>query len=456
MSTFLLVCSVNEKITYKLSDVLKFTIPLLLSALSMNLMFSVDRIVLAYYSVDSMTAASIAGSFMALIHFMFISIAQIAVIFVGQYNGSKDYQKIAQPVWQMVYFCLFSCAFLLPIAYWTEYFCFVPDCYFKEASQYQRIMMSFSWLPPLNAAFSSFFIGRCEGKVVSIVVVTSNLLNLLLDVILIFGVDNLLQPMGTRGAAIATVVSEFVYLFILLSIFFNKNNRKMCNTLDIKFRKSLFLQCLKTGFPISLSKCFTFAAWYIMFLCFSYASKDLATIESVLMSMFVIFIFFADGASKAISSMSANLIGSAKYGEIHTLFLLFMKLNFFTCLSFAVPLVFYQDLLFYFIDNAQGNITHLYSEFSFVFYSLWILIFTDGIFYIICGILSSGGDTKFPMYIEILSSWMFGAIPAIIMYYTGTLTTVMVMYTLIPIGCILNAIICYKRYKTGIWMKKLV
>ncbi|MDR0580814.1 MAG: polysaccharide biosynthesis C-terminal domain-containing protein [Holosporaceae bacterium] len=440
---------------HSVREVLKFTIPMVLTSLSASLMFNVDRMMLAHYSVDSMNSAALAGNFTAMISYIVISIAQIATVFVGQYNGLGEYKKTGWPAWQMIYLGLFSFLALVPLAMICHHFGIFPEYYREDGMKYLRIIMAFAGLHAISAALSSFFIGRGESFLVIVVVFMANILNFLLNACLIFGIDGFFAPLGITGAAIATVVSEIFSALILLGIFLNKINRKLYNTHDNKFRKKLFFDCVKIGLPLSFGKMLSLLAWFVLLLLFNYASKDLATIEAFAVNVWAIFIFFADGCGRAISSMSANLIGENNLPAIKKLLKLFLGINLIVCLIFSIPLVFYQDSMLWFMDGVKG-VTHLYSEFKFIFVSIWVLIFTDSIFYLVCGVLNSGGDTKFPVCLELATLWLGCVVPTAILYATGNLTTVRVTYSLLMVTGTINSLVVYWRYRRLKWFTRLI
>ncbi|MDR2067751.1 MAG: hypothetical protein LBP41_02055 [Holosporaceae bacterium] len=445
-----------QKHGYSLREVLKFTLPLVLMTLSFNLMFSVDRMVLARYSIDSMNAVSLAGNFVVITSFIAIVIAQMATVFVGQYNGLGEYKKTGWPVWQMIYFSLMSLLFFVPCGLATEYIDIFPNLYRDERICYQKIVMISSGIPAISSALSSFFIGRGQSTIVIIAVLIGNVINFCLDIALVFGVEGVVPPLGAKGAAIATVIGELARVIILFALFLNKDNRFNCATFDYKFRKRLFWDCVRTGFPISLTKSLGLLAWFLLLLMFTSVSRDFATIESVLVSLWAVFAFFSEGVARAISALTANLIGQNNLKAVKKLLTLFLKLNMIVTLIFAIPLVIYQNIFFTFLDKLNGNIAHLYSDFSFVFCSLWITLFMDGIFYIVCGVLSAGGDTKFPMYVEQGATWLLIVLPTAAMYFSGTLRTIRATYVMIPAASCVNVVAIYFRYKKMKWFQRLV
>src|SRR5690606_24666188 len=79
-------------------------LPLILSSLSSALMISADRVILAQFDHHAMNAAAMTAVIFFTFAFGAISVAGISEVFVGQHNGAKRYQKIGEPVWQMIWF----------------------------------------------------------------------------------------------------------------------------------------------------------------------------------------------------------------------------------------------------------------------------------------------------------------------------------------------------------------
>ncbi|MDR3151460.1 MAG: hypothetical protein LBT67_01235, partial [Holosporaceae bacterium] len=119
---------------------MNITVPIMISMASVFLMLLIDRAMLASYSMDSMNAATMSGNFVCIFTFMYTGIADSAEIFVGQYNGTKQYDKLAAPVWQMIYMSLASCMISIPIAYFSDYINTLPHYYLKEGVTYQQIL----------------------------------------------------------------------------------------------------------------------------------------------------------------------------------------------------------------------------------------------------------------------------------------------------------------------------
>jgi Na+-driven multidrug efflux pump len=93
-------------------DVLGISLPLVASMGSITLMQFTDRIFLAGYSMDAISAALPAGiaSFTAISFFM--GVANYVNAFVAQYTGAHAFNRVGAALWQGIYFALFSAVIL--------------------------------------------------------------------------------------------------------------------------------------------------------------------------------------------------------------------------------------------------------------------------------------------------------------------------------------------------------
>lgn len=440
---------------YSTKEVIKFSLPLILSSLSMNLMVAMDRLVLTKYSIAAMNAATLGGMAVSLFSFMLVSVCQIASVFVGQYNGKGEFEKTAQPTWQMIYLSLLSFIVFIPLSYATEYICFIPEYFRADGVPYQKILMAFAPFQAVFVALCSFFIGRKKSNIIICTVLVGNVVNFVLCVLLVFGYKNVVPSFGAVGAASATVTANFVQIVILGIAFFSRNNRRIYGSSNRTFQAKLFFHCMKIGVPFSFGKFLNMIAWYVMLMFFSHTSKELSTIISAEFMFFLIFVFVANGCEASISSLSSNLIGENDLDGIKRLFKLYMKFNVVAAVIFSIPLLFWHECLYALLSNAE-ELRPLHSEFEFIMYSLWFTIIADNFFYTVSGILTAGGETKYPMFLEVMSAWFGGAIPTAIMYYTGHLNSVREVYTLIPLTCLINCLLIYRKYNSFTWFKKLV
>jgi len=432
-------------------SILSVTIPILCTSLSICLMFVTDRLMLAGYCLDSMNASVMSGNFVVTFSYMLVSVAASSEIFVGQYNGDKQYDQLGAPTWQMIYLSIFSILIFVPVAYYSEYFNTLPDYFLEEGLAYQRPLMYFGFLQGIIMAFAAFFVGQGKARIVTSVVVIGVVINAILAYIFIYKFR-----MGCSGAATATVIAEAIQATTLAAIFFNKKNREIYKTWqNRRFNKKLFWGCIKIGGPLALGHFIAMAAWYTTQTAVAHVSKEQATIYNVGINIYVFFIFFGDGLNKAIATISANMIGRRDLPSIRKTYKFFVRMALMFSSLVAIPLIVFPEWTLKELDMVSHDFIKLHDQIRVVFLLVSINNFLETLMLMTWGVLNSGGDTRYPVIVNQVLIWTLVVAPIIIAYYMEMLDGTMV-YKFCMIWLSISLFMFYRRYKSLKWYNKLV
>ncbi|MDR1488441.1 MAG: MATE family efflux transporter [Holosporales bacterium] len=443
----------NAEINSTYRSILRIAIPTILTSLSTSLMYFVDRAILAGYSTEAMYAATVSGNFVSVFSWIFVGVASTAEIFVGQYNGKNQYDKLAVPIWQMIYMALMSAVIFLPMGYFSEYMNFLPDYARKEGIDYQRALFYSAFLPSLIAALSAFFIGQGKTYVVTIVAVICNVLNGVLAYWFVHGLHE-----GAGGAAKATIISALFQTIILIAMFLSKRNRQDYKTLkNCAFNKKMFYECFKIGAPLSFGHFFSILAWYLIIIIIGHSSKKLGIVYGIGVTIYGLISFFSEGLNKAIATMTSNMIGRKDIESVKKIYKRFILLLIGFIVLLSIPMVFYQNLSFSTLNLMQdNNIVDLHADLSIVLmFSIGIFLF-EALEYITWGILLAGGDSKYPIIVSQICLWTILVIPTTILCYNNKLSSISTIYLLMVLCFIISFLLVYRRYKSLKWFKELV
>ena len=441
----------HKTVDSSVSSIVSITLPILLTALSMSTMFAIDRFMLGKYSLNSMNAAVMSGNFVVIFSYMLVGIAASAEVYVGQYNGDKQYDRLGGPVWQMIRLSVFCILIFAPIAYFSEYFNTLPEYFLEEGLAFQRPLMYFAFLPGAIVAFSAFFIGQGKAKIVTNVVVSGTVLNAVLAYIFV-----LVLRKGCFGAACATIIAESAQVTTLGCIFFSKNNRRIYKTWsNRKFDKELFLGCIKIGGPLSLSNFMALAAWYVVQTAVSHVSKEEATIYNVCINLYVLSIFFGDGLNKAIATISANMVARRDLPSIQKTYRIFIAMGVIFFLLISIPMVLFPDVILSALDMINGDIAKMHDKIKTLMIIVSINNLLETAMMVTCGVLISGGDSKYPTVVNQTLIWTVVILPVMIMYRLNLLTA-MTSFTFSILWLSISFSLMYRRYKSLKWYNKLV
>lgn len=253
----------------------------------------------------------------------------------------------------------------------------------------------------LMMVLSSSLRGAGDTKTPMKIAIVANIINIVLDYVLIFGIFNF-EGLGILGAGIATTVSRVVGVVLLLKKI-NSNNTKIHIDIFSKWiiNKEILKSIIKIGVPAALEKLImrfgqlVYGGMIIKIGTESYAAHNIAgTIEtfSYLPGM---------GFGVAAATLVGQNLGAKKTDEAHkvglisyflsTVFMVIMGVAFYIFAPFLAGL-FSEDLEVIDLVVKVLRIIALVQPFLCI-----TLVITSA--------LQGAGDTKFPMYSTFIGIW---------------------------------------------------
>lgn len=430
-----------------------FTIsfPLMLSTLASACMIFIDRIMLSHYNIDTMNSVSTVANTTSMFIFSLVGTTTIAEVFVGQYNGSKNFRKLSSPVWQMIWLSLFSSLIFVPCAFFGGEF-FIPEAIYQNAFPFYFWMVLFSPVFGIVGALSSFFIGRGKTIVITISAFIANILNISLNYFLIFGIGSM-PPLGAGGAAIGTVISNIVWAIVLFALFLREKYRKKYHTSDYSFDKNLLIKCLKVGTPSTISHFIEMFGWTVLGYYVAEFGKEYLSVYSIAVSIYILFVFYMDGLSKGVAALSANFIGAKKRRLIQKIMRSAIIIHLFFVGTVSIVLLFFPEYLIDLFKSENAKIEpFILNELKISLRATSLYFLIDGFAWIYAGIMIAGGDTRFLMFSNLFCTWILTVIPCILwfMFFPSSPSTIFIyIYPLYATGMV---ILTFYRIKSGKWL----
>ncbi len=380
--------------------------PLMISSLASLFMIFTDRIFLAHYSVAalnaSVNAGTLAWAFMAAVGM----ITAMSEIFVAQYNGAKQYKRLGIPTWQMIWFSLFSLLFFVPMAVWGAPLIYGGDAHAHLEIPYFRLLMLFGPSYALMTAFAGFFIGRGKTQMMIWLAIIGNLINIVLDWVLIFGVKGYIPEMGIDGAAIATCTGYLFESVVLGYFFLKKENRTQYGTAYWRLNMKEMKKCFMVGLPQGIFYGLEVLGWAAFYWMMTQMGETHITMSSICQTFAILLSFFCDGLSRGAAALAGNFIGSRRFDLVQKVLKSgFTLLIGFTAVTALILLLDPVDLVrLLFIENpgviSEGSLK-ICMILSFAY------IFFDGLRWLFSGLLVAAGDSFFLLIAGSLSVWVF-------------------------------------------------
>ncbi len=393
-------------------QILRMAIPLMVTALSFSLMLFVDRYFLS--QISEMAALSIvsSGTLTWVTVYGWSNLTGISEVFVARHYGSKRFDKIAESVWQMIWIGVFSSIFFLFLFFWGapfwQYFGYLG---FQEERDYFSYTMIFGWSYPINAALVGFFIGRGEIKTVTKAAFIGNISNIILDKVLIFGIDGILPALEVKGAAVATSAGVAVQTLFLFLTFLNKENREKFQTHKPNLNFSIMKESVQIGGPAALFIIFEILGWATFYQIALNKGTEYGIAAFVCQNTWLLFYAFNDAIHKSIIALSGNLFGAWELHLIPKLIWSGVKLH----LAFlGIMLIAYFTMFDFFLEKQLESLNVVLDDLHPLRLGGFFVVahlFLDGIRLVLSGLLIAAKDTVFLMVSCSISIWLFLVLP---------------------------------------------
>ncbi len=432
-------------------EIFSVTWPLVLTMMSNHVMLFVDRLFLAWHSLEAMNSASLVLSLVVIFQFGPVALTGISEVFVGQYNGAGKYSRIGAPVWQMIWLSLALALLYVPLGIWGHSLMLAEEHYF-HGKKFFQVLMAGSFIIPLNVAISGFYSGLGRVKIVTVTTIASNIFNAALCYVFLFGFEPFFPALGPAGVAWATVIAEGTNALVLLAIFLGKDNRKTYKTSDWKLKPQLFKECVRVGLPASLSHFIEFTGWSVLFTQVAKIDISYLTVHAVSMNLFIITNFLVEGLKAGVVAVASNMIGGGHLKFIKKLLRSAFKLHLVICALAAVPLIiFSMDIIKMFVTDPR-ILASLAEQLHWAVIFVWLYLVTDGFSWVISGILTAGGDTRFILKVNVFSLWV-GAIAPVFYFIVLKKGPPCLIWALCCPYALLNLFFFSWRYTQGKWRK---
>lgn len=229
------------------------------------------------------------------------------------------------------------------------------------------------------------------------------LLSMVIDVagnyVLIF-----IAGMGAKGAAIATLFARLVEMIVILAILFRSPVRPIWSkafSFDSKFAFKIF----RTALPVIVDDTLWALGLTAYKYVYSHMGVDVLASANVSSSILDLFFIIQNGIGAAAAILLGNQIGRGEYSRAKTETGLCLKANLWTGVLSGILLALTSSVIpgFFNISKPVYEMTRL---------TLFLSSVTMPVKYlnhmIVCGVLRSGGDTKFMLFGEIFSMWAIG------------------------------------------------
>ena len=256
--------------------------------------------------------------------------------------------------------------------------------------------------------FRQFTEGLSLTRQAMMISIAGNVINVILNYILIFGVLNF-KPIGLLGAAWSTLITRFLMSIAMASfvLFHHRFKAYRKYWAELVWRKSVFKALLRVGLPSGLQYVFEVGAFSAAAIMTGWLGPVPLAAHQIVINLSAISYMAATGLSAAAAIRIANQLGRKDFASMrragHVSFV--MAILMMVCFG-ACFLIFNETLPAFYINDSKV----IYTASSLLLVAA-IFQVSDGVQTVGLGVLRGLTDVKVPTLVTLFSFWIV-AIPA--------------------------------------------
>lgn len=395
----------------------KLAYPIILAMLGHTVVGIIDNVMVGKIGATELAAASLANSFVFIALSIGVGFSTAITPLVAAADTENDIEKGRNIMINGVFLCtllgillFFSLNVLKPVIDFMNQ----PAEVVVMAKPFLDII-ALSLIPLVAyQGFKQFVDGKSLTKYSMYATIISNLLNVLFNYLLIYGVW-IFPEMGMMGAAYGTLTSRlfmliyFIYVMYRLEVFQPYIQKIRWNEIN----RSMSKYICKIGIPSSLQSLFEVALFTgAVWISGMIGTTSLAA-NQIALSMASMTFMFASGLSVAAMIRVGNQKGLKDYVKMETVAKSIILMTVFLYIGFALLFIlFHQHIPLLFLDNNDPNQAEINAEVITLAGKLLLIaaIFqiSDGIQVTSLGALRGLQDVNMPMVFTFISYWVIG------------------------------------------------
>ena len=304
----------------KISDIQKLAIPALISGIAEPILSITDTIVVGNMDENatiSLGAVGIVGSFISMLIWVFGQTRSVIASIIAQALGQKKLEEVKDLPAQGILIIILSSFLIILLTYFNSEGLFkfynASGNLLKFCVEYFNIRV---WGLPftlLTIGIFGIFRGLQNTYYPMIIAIVGTILNIVLDIILVYGVEGFINPMFIQGAAYASLLAQICMAFLAVILLYKKTNIKLVVKFPFNPKIKSFMQMFgnlvirTASLNVTLYFCNAFATKY---------GDEFIAAYTIAINLWFLVAFIIDGYSSAGTILSGKLYGEKSYGVL--------------------------------------------------------------------------------------------------------------------------------------------
>ena len=323
-----------------LKHINKLAIPALIAGVSEPILSITDTAIVGNMSInstESLAAVGIVGAFISMLIWVLGQTRSAISSIVSQHVGSNQLDKVknlpAQAIFIITSLSIIIIIATFPFAKQIFKLYNASDLILEYSIDYYRIrVFGFPFTLFTIAVFGAFR-GLQNTFYPMIIAIIGAVVNIILDIILVYGIEGIINPMHIKGAAYASVAAQLIMAAFAAYFLLKKTPIPLRLTLPFNKEMKRFLLMIFNLFIRTIALNVTL--YYASAFSTSYGKEYIAA-YTIAINLWFLGAFIIDGYASAGNILSGKLFGGKEYKQLIQLSNKLIKYGIFIGLTIAI------------------------------------------------------------------------------------------------------------------------
>ena len=380
-------------------------VPMILEMLMESVFVIVDIYFVSKLGHEAVSAVGITESVMTIVYAVAVGLSVAATAVVARRIGEKKPGKASEAAIQAIFTGIIASVFIsiIGIFFSKELLSVMgaSKAVVAIGSSYTSIMFSGNVVIMLLFIINAIFRSSGDAAISMRVLWLANILNIILDPLLIFGIGGF-PELGIKGAAIATNIGRGTAVIFQLYILFFGSKRIKLQFEHLKLNFVVIKNILKISKGSIIQNLIATTSWIALVRIISEFGSVAVAGYTIAIRLIIFVLLPAWGMSNAAATLVGQNLGAKNPGRAERSVWIagFSNLAFMFVVSFFL-IIFSETFVKFFINEPDviliGAECLRYISFGFISYAMGMIMVQA---------FNGAGDTTTPMYINIICFWL--------------------------------------------------
>lgn len=406
-------------------NIIKIALPISVAILIPQLNILTNTIFLGYYqpagmactTSDLLAASGVAGIYYLTMAMVDYGLVSGILMMMSRKAGENDRQGVGHLFTNGVLICLILSIVLVLVSCWLAPVLFRLTIHEEKvrnaAIDFIRIRI---WGLPFLVVCqlsNSFFLAISRSRLIVIGSGIQTLVNIALDYLLIFGIA-FFPEMGLDGTALASVISEFVYMLVAFTILhygrrFADFALHYVRNMEWALQRKMIIKSL----PLLMQYFLSIGAWEVFFIYVEHLGSTESALSQIYRSVFGLVGVAAWALASTCNSMVSNLIGQQALEDVIPLVKRIAMISLSIAIVLGLPLLCFPHFFLSKLTADQQLIAKGTTSLQIVVLATWMLSVSTIVFHAVVGT----GRTTINMLFEFVAIILYLGYNTIVIEY---------------------------------------